>query len=121
MLKIMMMIVTFLAFNSILMASPMTTQKLTVHGKIPQGAAINHNKIVVQKGYVIKKVSRHRAVMMRRMQGGITGSFDCTCNGNDGGCDVVTTPNSVTCASSTCKSSCYMITTIPGPKNLMHQ
>lgn len=86
------------------------TNKIT----LPQGAYVKGTKVMVKKGFVIEKVSKSRAVIKRMNNNGITGSFDCTCNGNDGGCDVITTPTSVSCALSTCKSSCYMITTIPG-------
>lgn len=90
--------------------------KLQVKGNLPQGVVVKNNMVTVKKGYVLKKVSKSRVNVMalRRGGNGITGSFDCTCNGNDGGCDVITTPTSVSCALSTCKSSCYMITTIPG-------
>ena len=81
---------------------------------LPQGTYLKKNKVMIKKGYVIEKVSKNRATIRKMNNTGITGSFDCTCNGNDGGCDVITTPSSVSCAVSTCKSSCYMITTIPG-------
>jgi hypothetical protein len=82
--------------------------------ELPQGAYVKNHKVFVKKGFVVEKVSKNRAVIRKMRGNGITGSFDCTCNGNDGGCDVITTPTSVSCAVSTCKSSCYMITTIPG-------
>lgn len=81
---------------------------------LPQGTYVKNHKVMVKKGFTIEKVSKNRAVIRMRRNNGITGSFDCTCNGNDGGCDVITTPTSVSCAVSSCKSSCYMITTIPG-------
>lgn len=101
-----------LAYNQVFAAQ--MGSKLTVTGALPKGVMIHNNKVMVKKGYTIEKVSKNRVNIMRRGRGGITGSFDCTCNGNDGGCDVITTPTSVSCAVSTCKSSCYMITTIPG-------
>jgi|GEM_PF-3602369 len=90
--------------------------KMIVKGKLPQGIVIKNNQITLKKGYYFEKVSKSRVNIMARTRGGtgITGSFDCTCNGESGGCDVITTPTSVSCATSTCKSSCYMITTIPG-------
>ena len=81
---------------------------------LPKGTYVKKHKVMVKKGFVIEKTSKSTAVIKRMSDNGITGSFDCTCNGNDGGCDVITTPTSVSCALSTCKSSCYMITTIPG-------
>lgn len=89
------------------------TSAIQVKGTTPQGVVIKKNKVIAKKGYVFEKQSDTRVVSrMRGGSGGITGEFDCTCNGEQGGCSVVTTPNSVTCASSGC-NSCYMIVTIP--------
>jgi len=90
------------------------SSSIVVKGKKPQGVVVQKNKVIAKKGYVFEKVSPNRAVARRRAGGGITGEFDCTCNGASGGCSVVTTPTSVSCFSSGCTSSCYMIVTIPG-------
>lgn len=90
-----------------------TVSAIQVKGTTPTGVVIQKDKVISKKGYVFEKVSNTRAVSrMRGGKGGLTGEFDCTCNGEQGGCSVVTTPNSVTCASSGC-NSCYMIVTIP--------
>lgn len=87
--------------------------KIEVKGKRPQGVTIQSKKVVAKKGYYFEKVSSSRAVSRMRGGNGITGDFDCTCNGETGGCGVVTTPNSVTCVSNGC-TNCYMIVSIPG-------
>lgn len=86
-----------------------------VKSKTPQGVTITKNRVIAKKGYTIEKVSKHKAIArMSGGRGGLTGEFDCTCNGSEGGCSVVTTPNSVTCAATTCRN-CMMIVTIPSP------
>ncbi len=101
-------------------AKEMTSATQTkLKGPAPKGVVIHKNNITVKQGYVVQKVSKTRAVARMRGGNGITGDFDCTCNGESGGCSVVTTPNSATCVSSGC-NNCYMIITIPGtPKTLM--
>lgn len=87
---------------------------IVLKGKIPHGIVINKNRITLQKGYVFEKLDNgHVVSRMKRRQTGITGEFDCTCNGEQGGCSIVTTPTSVSCFSSGC-SNCYMIVTVPG-------
>ena len=89
-------------------------QKIVIRDKIPEGVQIENDKVTLKEGYFFEKVSKNRVNVMARRNNGVTGSFDCTCNGSDGGCDIVTTPSSVSCVTGSCKSSCYMITTIPG-------
>ena len=101
-----------LFINSALSATEVNS-RVQVKGKTPEGVIIHKNKVILKKGYVFEKKSNSSVVArMRGGRGGITGEFDCTCNGEQGGCSAVTTPNSVTCVSSGC-SSCYMIVTIP--------
>lgn len=96
--------------------------KIMIKGKMPEGIMIKKNKVMLKKGYTFERVSKNQVNVVARMPGGrgITGSFDCTCNGADGGCDAIVTPTSVSCAASTCKSSCYMIVTIPGTTSVLH-
>lgn len=94
---------------------------IQVKGAIPKGAVIEKNKVILKKGYVFEKKSKTKVISKMRGGTGISGEFDCTCNGETGGCSAVTTPNSVTCVPSGC-NSCYMIVTIPDPKKvMMHQ
>ena len=99
------------------------TEKVTIKSTvIPKGVTIGKQKVTAKKGYIFEKISdTHVVSRMQGGKGGITGEFDCTCNGEQGGCSAVTTPNSVTCASSGC-TSCFMIVTIPDKKlQTMHQ
>lgn len=102
--------------------SATTTHTIDAKAGLPEGVTIKENKVTLKEGYTFEKVSNSKVNVLGRMRGGgtgVTGSFDCTCNGNNGGCDIITTPTSVSCATGTCKSSCYMITTIPGaPTNV---
>jgi hypothetical protein len=95
---------------------------IKVKGKVPQGVIIQNNKVILKKGYVFEKKSGSKVISKMRGGGtGISGEFDCTCNGETGGCSAVTTPNSVTCVSNGC-TNCYMIVTIPDPKPaVMHR
>ena len=97
------------------------TSSIEVKDTVPKGVVITKEKAIAKRGYIFEKQSNTRAISrMRGGSGGITGEFDCTCNGEQGGCSVVTTPNSVTCASSGC-NSCYMIVTIPDKaSNTLH-
>lgn len=111
----------FLIFNSSLWAKS-NTATIQVKGNVPVGAVIGKHKVTLKKGFIFeKKSATHAVARMRGGRGGITGDFDCTCNGEEGGCSVVTTPNSATCVSSGC-NSCYMIITIPGKAgSVLHQ
>lgn len=88
--------------------------KIVLKGKAPEGIVIGKNKVTLKKGFMFEKLQNGRVVSrMKGRQGGITGDFDCTCNGSGGGCSIITTPTSVSCFSSGC-NNCYMIVTIPG-------
>jgi len=103
-------------------AETITKNKVVVKGKVPAGIVVKNNTVTIKRGYSVVKTSAHSAQIVARMPGGrtgITGNFDCTCNGASCGCDVTTTPTSVSCSKSTCTSSCYMIVTIPGSGAVM--
>lgn len=89
--------------------------EIVLKGKTPDGVVIGKNKVTLKKGFMFEKIQNGHVVS--RMKGrkgvGITGDFDCTCNGSGGGCSIITTPTSVSCFSSGC-NNCYMIVTIPG-------
>ena len=102
-------------------ASSVVNTKIVFKDKVPEGVMIKNNKVIAKKGYMFKKVSNHRASLMARRGHGITGDFDCTCNGTSGGCVVSVTPTSVSCSVGSCTSSCYMIVNIPGnTTNILH-
>jgi hypothetical protein len=120
-MRLLLMFICLFGLVNLSVAKDMSSQ-IQVKTKVPEGVVIKKNKVTVKKGYVIEKQSNNKAIArMSGGKGGITGEFDCTCNGEQGGCSVVTTPNSVTCASSGC-SSCYMIVTIPDKAgSVMHR
>ncbi len=120
----MMLVFTLGSFNTLWAAEASGKGKVIVKGKVPQGAIVKNNSVMAKEGYTVVKTSNHSAQIVARRPGGgtgITGNFDCTCNGTSGGCDVTTTPTSVSCSKSTCTSSCYMIVTIPGASTIMRQ
>jgi hypothetical protein len=116
------MIISFLLTLNFAWGLNSTSQIILKNKEVPQGVFIKKNKVLVKKGFYFEKVSKSRVNILARKAGiGITGSFDCTCNGTSGGCDVIVTGSSVSCAKSSCNSSCYMIVTIPGNPVLQRQ
>jgi hypothetical protein len=73
---------------------------------------LNNNALSIKPGYSIKVLSNHSFSLMKGKQTG-TGTFECACQLGSGGCDVLVTPTSVSCATSTCSKSCYIMVTIP--------
>ncbi|KTD20035.1 hypothetical protein [Legionella israelensis] len=75
---------------------------------------ISNNRITIKPGYHIKLLSRSSFQVMARDNTSVGGKFECNCQlSGSGGCDIVVSPTSVSCATSTCSKSCYIVVTIP--------
>lgn len=73
---------------------------------------LNNNTLSLKQGYRVRMLTNHSFTVVSERKKA-TGTFDCSCNLSSGGCDVVVTPTSVSCATSSCSNSCFMIVTIP--------
>ena len=85
---------------------PLIEQRLVVRPR---------TRVRLAKGYFFKKVSRTRFAAVNRMSGGITGTFECSCQVTNGGgsCNVTTTNGMLLCLPGTC-TNCVLTVTIPG-------
>ena len=80
----------------------------------PKGTIISNGMLKASKGYKFE-ISKddNSTVLLRDNSGGISGSFECTCNNGeaDGTCGTVSTPNGIRCESSDC-GNCVLLVTI---------
>lgn len=84
------------------------------------------NKITLKRGYVFERGKGNEFLILTAGTGGVArrrvGAFTANCYccpkaGGDctsGGCNHVTTPDSVSCKESTCTGTCFMFTESPG-------
>lgn len=87
-------------------ARPSIEQRLVV---------VPRTRVRLAKGYYFKRISRTKFAAVSRMSGGITGTFECSCQATNGGgsCNVTTTNGMLLCLPGTC-SNCVLTVTIPG-------
>lgn len=79
----------------------------------PAGTKIVGGKLVVQDGYIVKRVSDTSAQVMKR-DGGVTGTVTCDpCKGS-GACTLSSSGGKLGCTS-TCDAGCVTVIKIPLP------
>lgn len=87
--------------------------KVVIKESIPEGVAIKNNQISLKKGYIYERVNKNHVNVLPDKHDEdieITGSFECSCNGTNKGCEVIISGKHVVCGTtSLCDSMCYMI------------
>lgn len=83
--------------------------------KLPSGIVMKDNTVTFSDKYTISETDHGAEIKYRQPKDnepGVIGSFECECKGEPkGGCKLITTESSMTCANSTC-NSCKMTAVI---------
>lgn len=88
-------------------------KKVVIKEAIPEGVSIKDNQITLKKGFIYERINKNHVNVLPNKAGDeidITGSFECSCNGTNKGCEVIISGKHVVCGTtSACGSMCYMI------------